>query len=52
MSEDPRFEQFIELCKRAFERMERDGSWPWPEEEDEHPPPETKPITNSKNNSP
>ena len=31
MTEDQRFEQFIELCKRIYERMEREGSWPWPE---------------------
>lgn len=33
MTEEQRFEQFIELCKRIFERMEREGSWPWPEDE-------------------
>ena len=31
MTEDQRFEQFIELCKRIYERMESEGSWPWPE---------------------
>ena len=31
MTEEQRFEQFIELCKRIYERMEREGSWPWPE---------------------
>ena len=30
MTDDQRFEHFIELCKRIFERMEREGSWPWP----------------------
>ena len=38
MTDEQRFEQFIELCKRIYERMEREGSWPWPEdrtEEDE-----------------
>ena len=38
MTEEQRFEQFIELCKRIFERMEREGSWPWPEDEIEQPP--------------
>jgi len=31
MTEEQRFEQFIELCKQIYERMEREGSWPWPE---------------------
>ena len=38
MTDEQRFEQFIELCKRIFERMERDGSWPWPDDEIEKPP--------------
>lgn len=33
MTEEQRFEQFIELCKRIFERMEREGSWPWQEDD-------------------
>lgn len=32
MTDEQRFEQFIELCKRIHERMEREGSWPWPTE--------------------
>ena len=31
MTEEERFEQFLELCKRMFERMEREGAWPWPD---------------------
>ena len=38
MTEEQRFEQFIELCKRIFERMEREGSWPWPDDEIDKPP--------------
>jgi hypothetical protein len=38
MTEEQRFEQFIELCKRIFKRMEREGSWPWPSEEIDKPP--------------
>ena len=38
MTEEQRFEQFIELCKRIFERMEREDSWPWPYEEIDKPP--------------
>ena len=26
---DPTLAAYIELCQRTFERMERDGSWPW-----------------------
>lgn len=33
MTEKERFEQFLELCKRMFERMEREGTWPWPDED-------------------
>ena len=33
MTDEQRFEQFIALCKRVFERLERDGTWPWPEED-------------------
>ena len=38
MTEEQRFEQFIELCKRIFERIEREGSWPWPDDEIDKPP--------------
>ena len=38
MTEEQRFEQFIELCKRIFERMEREDTWPWPEDKIEKPP--------------
>jgi len=39
MNTDQRFEDFIELCKRIFERMEREGSWPWPEDDIAPKPP-------------
>ena len=26
---DPRLERYLELCQRIYERMERDGTWPW-----------------------
>lgn len=25
----PQLEAFFELCKRMYERMEREGTWPW-----------------------
>ena len=29
MTHDDRLKVHIELCRRMFERMQRDGSWPW-----------------------
>jgi hypothetical protein len=29
MTHDPRLERYLELCQRIYERMERDGTWPW-----------------------
>ena len=29
MTIDPRLERYLELCERIYERMERDGTWPW-----------------------
>lgn len=31
---DERLLRYLELCKRICERMERDGTWPWPETSD------------------
>lgn len=25
----PELERYLALCKRIYERMERDGTWPW-----------------------
>jgi hypothetical protein len=25
----PQLEAYFELCKRIYERMEREGTWPW-----------------------
>lgn len=25
----PELERYLALCRRIYERMERDGSWPW-----------------------
>lgn len=33
---DPHLEQYLALCERVFERMLRDGTWPWKEKS---PPP-------------
>ena len=27
--EQPELERYLALCQRIYERMERDGSWPW-----------------------
>ena len=29
MKNDQQLDDFIDLCKRMYERMEREGSWPW-----------------------
>jgi hypothetical protein len=29
MQQDPSFERFLAFCKEVFERMEREGTWPW-----------------------
>ena len=29
MDNDERLERYLELCKRIYERMRRDGTWPW-----------------------
>jgi hypothetical protein len=36
-------DQYLALCKRIYERMERDGTWPWPsweEQPDSHESPD------------
>lgn len=35
MTLDPHLEEYIRLCHRIYERMKREGSWPWPEDDDE-----------------
>jgi hypothetical protein len=32
--EDERLKQYIALCKRIYERMEQEGSWPWRDSQD------------------
>lgn len=34
MNESEALEQYFAICKRVYERMERDGTWPWAEQED------------------
>ena len=29
MEPSPQLEAFFELCKRIYDRMEREGTWPW-----------------------
>jgi hypothetical protein len=45
MTQEERIEQLIELCKRMYFRMQREGSWPWPDDELEEPEPQDDPIT-------
>jgi len=35
LTDEQKFEQFVELCKRIFERMEREDSFPWDEDGEE-----------------
>ena len=30
----PELERYLALCKRIYERMERDGTWPWSDSTD------------------
>jgi hypothetical protein len=30
-------EQYLALCQRIYERMEREGSWPWGDEKPNDP---------------
>jgi hypothetical protein len=32
MTNDQHLEEFLAICQAVFERMRRDGSWPWPED--------------------
>ncbi len=29
MNDDEFLDEYLELCKNIYERMEREGSWPW-----------------------
>ena len=29
MNDDEFLDEYLELCKSIYERMEREGSWPW-----------------------
>ncbi|WP_299829297.1 hypothetical protein [uncultured Roseobacter sp.] len=29
MTEDEHLERHLDLCKRVYERMKREGTWPW-----------------------
>lgn len=35
MTDNDRLLRYLELCKRIYERMCRDGSWPWPDSPDD-----------------
>jgi len=28
---DKHLEEYLRLCHRIYERMEREGNWPWPD---------------------
>jgi hypothetical protein len=42
----PELERYLALCKRIYERMEREGSWPWADS------PNSEDLVDSEDNSP
>jgi len=44
MKDEQSFQQFLEFCKQVFERMEREGSWPWRDS------PKSEDLVESENN--
>lgn len=32
MTHDQHLEAFLAICREMFERMEREGTWPWPDD--------------------
>lgn len=42
----PELERYLALCQRIYERMERDGSWPWADS------PKPEDLVESKGNQP
>ncbi len=43
----PELERYLALCQRIYERMERDGTWPWPDEPDS---PDSPDVIDSEDN--
>jgi hypothetical protein len=37
MDNDERLERYLELCRRIYERMRREGTWPWADSQDSAP---------------
>jgi hypothetical protein len=36
MEPSPQLEAYFELCKRIYDRMVTDGTWPWPVDSTNH----------------
>jgi len=32
MTHDEHLEEFLAICQAVFERMRREGTWPWPDD--------------------
>lgn len=47
MTPDERLQIHLELCQRIYERMLREGSWPWKADEDS---PNSEDLIESKDN--
>tara|TARA_R110002110_G_scaffold52475_2_gene152710 strand:+ start:510 stop:677 length:168 start_codon:yes stop_codon:yes gene_type:complete len=43
-------DQYLALCKRIYERMERDGTWPWPDWQQQPDSHESSDMVDSKDN--
>ncbi len=49
MNEDEILEAYFQICKRTYEQMERDGTWPWAEGESPNPQDMVESDDNPKN---
>lgn len=46
MDNEERLERYLELCRRIYERMKRDGTWPWADSQDSSRVVESEDIPN------
>lgn len=43
-------QRYLALCKRVYQRMERDGTWPWPDWDSASHSPKSQDMVESKDN--
>jgi len=46
----PELQRYLALCKRVYQRMERDGTWPWPDWDIASNSPKSQDMVESKHN--